>query len=65
MNENDFRHIIGKTIEEARETLASAGKTIRVTMKDGEAAVVTRDFRTDRLNVEIRDGKITGLRGIG
>lgn len=54
--------IIGKTVDEAKSI---TGMTIRSVMINGNPVVVTRDYRTDRINVELLDGKIVRVRGIG
>ena len=38
---------------------------VRAVKVDGEEMMVTMDYRTDRVNVEIRDSVIVGIRKIG
>jgi hypothetical protein len=54
--------ILGKTVEEATQI---TGMIIRATMIDGQPMVTTCDYRFDRLNVSITDGKISGVTGPG
>lgn len=37
---------------------------VRVVVVDGKHLTVTRDFRRDRVNVEVKNGVITKVRGI-
>lgn len=56
-------HLIGKTVEEARQELEPKGNTVRVVSKDGQPMMVTMDYRENRLNVEIVDNKIVKIAG--
>lgn len=38
---------------------------MRVVMIDRNPVIITHDFRVDRLNVEVQDGKISKIHGIG
>ena len=38
--------------------------TVRVIKQDGEEFMVTQDFRKNRVNVEVEDGKITKIRNV-
>lgn len=62
---SDDSEIIGMTLTEAVEHVAPRGLGVRATNIDGQPRVVTRDYRTDRINVGIVDGKIAtiGRRG--
>jgi hypothetical protein len=42
----------------------AAGWTVRVMHRDGEDLIGTMDFRTDRLNLDVEQGTVTGA-GIG
>lgn len=58
--------IIGLTIDQALKVVIPHGiKTIRPTIVDGSLQAVTKDYRTDRLNVGIDDGKITSVGRLG
>jgi nicotinamidase/pyrazinamidase len=57
--------IVGLSVEDATKALEDAGLKIRQSKVDGEATVGDREFREDRVNVEIEEGTITGVRGIG
>lgn len=45
--------IVGKTVDEATATLASAGLTLRVVKRDGEDLAGTADYVTTRVNVAV------------
>jgi len=51
--------IIGKTESEARKIAQEYGYDSRVIVSDGVAYIVTADFRTDRVNLELTNGIVT------
>jgi cyanophycinase-like exopeptidase len=51
--------VVGMTENEATAALMAAGFTARVMSVDGKSLVGTADFRTDRANLALRDGKVT------
>lgn len=51
--------VVGMTEEEAEATVTDAGLVFRVVSVDGQPNLGTADYRTDRVNVEIVDGKVT------
>jgi len=59
------KSIVGLPIEEATTTAATAGFTVRVTTLDGVIQVATADLRTDRVNVSVANGVVTGIDSIG
>ncbi len=64
--DNPFSDLIGLTVEQAEPIAAEHGITvIRVMAEDGEHFFGTCDFRMDRLDVEITDGVISGIIGVG
>jgi hypothetical protein len=51
----DWSDFVGLTVDEAKAKAAKYGiKAVRVVSQDGEFAIGTSDYRTDRLNVETR-----------
>ena len=54
----DFSELIGLTPAEAEALVEGA---IRVTERDNQPLVVTRDYRLDRINVATVDGKIVSV----
>jgi hypothetical protein len=57
--------IIGRSVDEATAVLNDVGLTLRVVIEDGEALVVTEDFSTSRVNVEVADGVVVAVVSIG
>jgi hypothetical protein len=56
--------LIGKTLPEARGMLGLKQMTVRVVIEDGKDLLVTMDHRTNRVDVEIRDGRIVRVVGL-
>ena len=50
--------IIGKTLEQAQKMAEAVGKLVRAEVVDGQDMVLTMDYRTNRLNVTVTEGKI-------
>jgi hypothetical protein len=48
--------IIGMDLETATDFLQKLSKTIRVYRKDGHLLMMTRDYRINRVNVNVADG---------
>ncbi len=61
----DAREILGMTQADAEQQAEQRGCTVRVTVDDGQELAQTMDLRTDRINVELRDGTVVALRGVG
>jgi hypothetical protein len=51
--------LIGKTTAKARNRAQAEGYTFRVVSVDGEGKPVTQDYRPDRLNATVVDGRVT------
>jgi len=60
-----YKDIVGLSLEAAREKLESQGMKLRVMKLDGEGCIGTCDFDLQRVNVEVQDEKIAGIRSIG
>lgn len=58
-----YNNIIGLTIEKAREL--TPDMKIRVVITDGVSARIKMDAVKNRINVEVKDGKITRIVNIG
>ena len=52
---------LGLTEEEAVAKAEEAGRRWRVVKRDDQSFPVTRDYRPDRLNFTVKDGKITNV----
>lgn len=61
----DAREILGQSLGDAETTAKDNDCTVRVVVEDGEERPQTMDLRTDRINVEVRDGVVVALRGVG
>ena len=51
-----------RTVEEAQQAIEAAGLSFRIGRRDSHACIVTRDYRLDRITVEIMNGKVVGAR---
>ena len=51
--------IIGLDTTLARYAIRALGFIPRVCRKDGKSAVITMDYRLDRINLDIMNGKVT------
>lgn len=47
--------VYGFNAREAQHVIETAGLLFRIIRRDGHACVLTRDYRTDRIGVEIVD----------
>jgi hypothetical protein len=57
--------LLGKSIEEAGRFVERSGYVIRMTRKNGQPLIITRDYRTNRINVAVIDGKIVEVLSVG
>ena len=57
--------LVGLAFVDAEKVATDAGWRLRRTEIDGKAAIVTCDYRTDRINVSVVDGIVTEVAGIG
>lgn len=51
--------VVGMAYDEAIKLADAAKLRLRITKMDKKARIVTRDYRLDRINVEVEDGIIT------
>merc|ERR1712117_494112 len=66
---SDINVLLGKTLDEASNILKNENiiykdtriARVRPTIIDGEHMIVTMDHREDRINVEVRDGKVVKI----
>lgn len=54
---------VGKSLEEATQYAKDGGFEVRVVEKDGEAFILTMDFKTERLNFRVKNGYVTDVHG--
>jgi hypothetical protein len=57
--------LVGLTESEATAAAEACGWILRVVRRDGEDLPATRDFRPNRVNVEVTDGEVTAIVNIG
>lgn len=55
------REWLGLTLNEANQRAEIIGYTTRVVEQDGNSLMLTMDFKSNRLNLRLKDGKIIGL----
>jgi len=61
----DPAEVVGKTEDEAKAYLEGQGFSMRATMIDGEAMMVTCDHCLDRVNVSLDGGIVSAVLGVG
>lgn len=54
-----FDFLIGRTESEAFEMVQDHGFSPRIVARDRMSMIVTRDHRTDRVNLRISDNRVT------
>ncbi len=59
----DLRGLVGLDVGEAEARVRAKGLRFRVVEKDGEPLPVTCDYRTDRVNVSVANGKVVRAAG--
>lgn len=59
MTEFDADTLIGLSKDAAMGKLTALRKTYRVVKEDGEAFIITCDYRPDRVNLTIVSGKVS------
>jgi hypothetical protein len=52
--------VIGMSEKDALDLLRSNSIRYRLTSRDGQSAIITRDLNPARVNLSIREGKVTG-----
>lgn len=63
---NAFKEsVIGLSVACATEKIHAVGGKLRVVRVNGVTQVVTRDLRSDRLNVEVEQDLVVRVKGIG
>jgi hypothetical protein len=53
--------LIGLTEDEAKKVAGERGWTVRVAMRDGEAFMLTTDYRQDRVNITVVNNLVTSV----
>ena len=57
--------IIGLNIDDAEFIAADSGFIVRKVKEDGKGLFIKDDYRVRRINVEVINGKVTNVQGIG
>lgn len=55
----NLRMLIGMREDDAQRLIHACGGIMRVTRRDKNDVVVTRDLRRDRINVHVENGRVT------
>ena len=53
-----LKDLIGMKEAKAIQTLGDLGVKIRIVSRDGVKFIITADFKTDRVNLAIENGKV-------
>lgn len=61
----DARRLTGLTTAAARRLARRFGCTVRVVVRNGQSLPRTRDYRPNRVDVRVYDGRVVGIDGIG
>ena len=61
----NFNYLLGEKLESFENSVKKYGYLVRVVRDTGVPLVITKDYRTDRLNIEIWNGKVTSIRNYG
>ncbi len=60
----DTQHLIGLTLEQARR-LVVVPRVIRASVVDGKPVSVSKEHKPSRINVEVNNGVIVSILGVG
>jgi hypothetical protein len=63
--EESAADLVGLTEADATDAAEACGWILRVVRRDGEDQPATRDFRPNRVNVEVTDGEVTAIVNTG
>lgn len=56
-----IKDAVGSSEDEVKAAIIESGRIWRVTQRDGKAMIVTRDYRPDRIGLQIVDGIVVGM----
>ena len=57
--------LIGLSKEEAQSQCERKGYRMRVVVEDGEASLGSMEYRPNRINVTVQNGRVHEIQGIG
>ena len=58
------RKLVGKPVPRARKAARRHDCSLRIVQRNGRDLAVTADFVPSRINVAVRDGRVTGIAGV-
>ena len=58
------RKLVGKPVPRARKAARRHDCSLRIVKRNGRDLAVTADFVPSRINVAVRDGRVTGIAGV-
>ena len=61
IRDEDAQKLVGLSEEEATKVATGNGWTVRVAERDGESFMLTTDYRTDRVNLTVKKGRVTAV----
>ncbi|MDQ4121694.1 MAG: hypothetical protein M3209_09640 [Acidobacteriota bacterium] len=61
----DPNEAVGMNANQAAQWFQQFGYAMRITRKNGDVCIVTRDYRLDRINVAVENGKVAGVLSVG
>jgi hypothetical protein len=61
IRDEDAQKLVGLSEDEAAKVATGQGWTVRIAERDGEAFMLTTDFRTDRVNLSVTAGTVTAV----
>jgi len=54
---------IGKSVADAAEKAKNDGFVVRIVEENGKSFMVTADYKTNRINFRVNNGKVIGVHG--
>jgi hypothetical protein len=61
----DARRLLGMRLSKARHQGSVEGFLLQTAILDGRALLTTTDYRPNRVDVVVRNGRIVGIHGVG
>lgn len=61
IRDEDAQKLVGLSEEEATKVATGNGWAVRVAERDGESFMLTTDYRTDRVNLTVKNGRVTAV----
>jgi hypothetical protein len=61
----DARRLLGMQLRAARQLGSSEGFALQSTIVNGRRLLTTADYRPNRVDIVVRNGRIVGIHGVG